>query len=381
MNPLRPKSAFLGFLRQRPVALLAVAVIAITVAVAIFAYPLSPDPSPHANRMILELGARPPGFRQMSFLVPARRERAQPSLRGKALLDGWHSPYDQVPIEGWIANDEGIALLHYVDEGMTDTLFYSYEALQIPDAKVQDKTALASYINQERVREIYYPLGSDQFGRDILSRLLVGTRISLSVGVIAVLLSLSIGIILGSLAGYFGGWVDEIVMWFINVLWSIPTLLLVFAITLTLGKGFWQIFIAIGLTMWVGAARLIRGQVKSLKEMDYVLAARSLGASPFRIIRRHLWPNMAGPIMVIAAANFAAAILIEAGLSFLGIGVQPPQPSWGLMIKEHYNFLLTNKPFMALVPGAAIMLLVLSFHILGNAFRDYFDVRDTPRQS
>jgi len=164
-------------------------------------------------------------------------------------------------------------------------------------------------------------------------------------------------------------------MWVINILWAIPTLLLVFAITLTIGKGFLEIFIAIGLTMWVSAARLIRGQVLVLREMEYVTAAKVLGLSDIRIIFRHILPNIAGPLMVIAASNFATAILIEAGLSFLGIGVQPPQPSWGLMIKEHYNFLLTDRPLLAIIPGIAIMLLVYAFNILGNALRDVLDVR------
>ncbi len=192
----------------------------------------------------------------------------------------------------------------------------------------------------------------------------------------AVILSLTIGIVLGAFAGYFGGVVDDAVMWVINILWAIPTLLLVFAITLTIGKGFWEIFVAIGLTMWVSAARLIRGQVLVIREMEYITAAKAIGLSDMRIIFRHILPNIAGPLMVIAASNFAAAILIEAGLSFLGIGVQPPQPSWGLMIKEHYNFLLTNKPLLAIIPGAAIMLLVYAFNVLGNALRDVLDVRE-----
>jgi peptide/nickel transport system permease protein len=177
------------------------------------------------------------------------------------------------------------------------------------------------------------------------------------------------------MAGYFGGIIDALIMWFINLLWAIPTLLLVFAITLSLGKGFWEIFIAIGLTMWVGAARLIRGQVMQLKQLDYISAAKALGYSNLRILFRHILPNIAGPIMVIAANNFAAAILTESGLSFLGIGVQAPQASWGLMIKEHYTFLLSHKPMLALIPGFAIMLLVFAFNILGNALRDIFDVQ------
>ena len=171
-------------------------------------------------------------------------------------------------------------------------------------------------------------VGTDKYGRDILSRLIIGTRVSLSVGLITVLISLTVGIILGSAAGYYRGRTDDIIMWLINVIWSIPTLLLVFAITLLLGKGFWQVFIAVGLTMWVNVARLVRGQVMATKELQYIEAGRALGFSNFRIIARHILPNIMGPILVIAASNFASAIVIEAGLSFLGVGVQPPQPSW-----------------------------------------------------
>jgi peptide/nickel transport system permease protein len=181
---------------------------------------------------------------------------------------------------------------------------------------------------------------------------------------------------LGALAGYFRGRTDDAIMWFINVIWSIPTLLLVFAITLVLGKGFWQVFIAIGLTMWVSVARIIRGQVLSVRELEYVEAAKALGFSHTRIILRHVLPNVLGPVMVVAASNFASAIVIEAGLSFLGVGVQPPQPSWGLMIKENYNFIITHNPMLALAPGFAIMLLVLAFNMLGNGLRDALQVKE-----
>jgi peptide/nickel transport system permease protein len=195
------------------------------------------------------------------------------------------------------------------------------------------------------------------------------------VGGIAVIISLLIGISLGSAAGYFGGRTDKIIMWFINVVWSIPTLLLVFAITLVLGKGFWQVFIAVGLTLWVNVARLIRGQVMSIRELEYIEAARALGYSDFRIISRHILPNIMGPVLVLASSNFATAIVLEAGLSFLGVGVQSPQPSWGLMIKENYNFIITHNPLLAIIPGLAIMILVLAFNLLGNGLRDALDVR------
>ena len=162
-------------------------------------------------------------------------------------------------------------------------------------------------------------------------------------------------------------------MWFVNVIWSIPTLLIVIAISLVLGKGFWQIFIAIGLTMWVEVARIVRGQVLLERELQYVESAKILGFSSFRIIYKHVLPNILAPIIVISAANFATAILVESGLSFLGLGAQPPIPSWGSMIKDHYSYIVMNKAYLAIIPGIAIMSFVLAFMLLGNGLRDAFD--------
>ena len=179
------------------------------------------------------------------------------------------------------------------------------------------------------VERTYY-LGTDRFGRDVLSQLIIGSRVSLSVGFISVLISLVIGITVGSIGGYYRGRIDNLVMWLINVVWSVPTLLLVIAITFALGKGFWQVFVAVGLTMWVEVARVVRGQVLGIREKEYVEAGRALGFSDFRIIFSHILPNIMGIVIVISAANFASAILLEAGLSFLGMGVQPPVPVLGI---------------------------------------------------
>ena len=210
-------------------------------------------------------------------------------------------------------------------------------------------------------------LGTDKFGRDYLSRLVAGSGLSLSVGLVAVLLSLLIGVPLGAFAGYLGGRFDAVVSWLLQVVWSIPTLLLVLAITLAFGKGFEQVFLAIGLSMWVEVARVVRGQTLAVRNIEWVEAGRVLGLSTPRIVFGHILPNLAGPIAVLASANFAAAILIEAGLSFMGVGAQIPMPSWGNLIRDHYGAILTGHAHLALLPGACIVGLVLAFNSLSNA--------------
>ncbi|MBL7722210.1 MAG: ABC transporter permease [Chitinophagaceae bacterium] len=344
-------------LKKNKGALFGLVVIIVAFFIAVFAYFIAPDPSPYANRIILEIGGEKPGFKQ-SFLKIKKEKEVISAGFFLQLNSGKEDAYYYMPITQYEKKGDSIIVQKFIDVGLSERQVYA-----------ASQTAANPVVTKK------FLLGTDKYGRDILSRIIVGTRVSLSVGFITVLISLSIGLILGSLAGYFRGKTDDIIMWFINVIWSIPTLLLVFAITLALGKGFWQVFIAVGLTMWVNVARLVRGQVLSVRELEYIEATRALGFSHTRTIVRHIWPNIMGPVMVIAASNFASAIVIEAGLSFLGVGVQPPQPSWGLMIKENYNFIITQNPMLALAPGFAIMILVLAFNLLGNGLRDALNVR------
>ena len=218
-------------------------------------------------------------------------------------------------------------------------------------------------------------LGTDRLGRDILSRLMAGTYISLMVGFIAVIMSLVLGLIIGVTAGYYRGRVDQILSWIINVFWSIPGLLVVMAFILAFGTGFWKVFFAVGLTMWVEVARVARGQVLSIREKEFVEAAISIGVSPFQMMYKHILPNIMAPIIVISSANFASAILIESGLSFLGLGTQIPAPSWGNMIRENYTMITTQHAYLALAPGLLIMLAVLSLMYIGNGLRHALDVK------
>ena len=350
------------FRKNKP-ALSGLFIILLCLMVSFFGYWLAPDNTPDADLQVLEVQSQPPGFEKLFLTVP--KSQIQETGIFSTLLYGSPSRFDYIPVNSYVVSGDSISVEKYVDEDTSVWIHYSISNIIGNNTK-----KIESCI----VRKTFL-LGTDVFGRDILSRLIIGTRVSMAVGFIAVLVALFVGIILGAMAGYYRGRTDDIIMWLINVVWSIPTLLLVFAFTIAFGKGFWQIFIAVGLTMWIGVARLVRGQVMAIRELEYVQAAKVMGFSDLRIIVRHILPNMTGPLLVVASGIFASAIIIEAGLSFLGIGIQPPQPSWGLMIRENYTYLITDKPMMALIPGLAIMLLVLAFNFLGSGLRDAFDVK------
>jgi len=245
--------------------------------------------------------------------------------------------------------------------------------------------AMAPYITPHDALEIHlqdrllkpnktYWLGTDDLGRDVLSRLMMGARVSLSVGFIAAGLSMVIGVWMGLMAGFFGKLVDTIISGLVDILMSIPALLLILAVVAIVPPSLVNIMIVLGLTMWAQYARVVRGSVLTLKQQDFVEGARAIGASRVRIMTRYLLPNVLAPIIVIATVNVAGAILLESSLSFLGFGVQPPTPSWGYMIGKGRSF-LRQAPHMATAAGMAIFFTVLAFNLVGDGLRDAFDPR------
>ena len=345
--------------RSNTAGMISLVFIVLCALMAIFAYFIIPDNTPDANTQILEISTQKPGF-EVDILLVNKPTKVEKVGFWRKMMNGQPSPYRQIPIDS-------------VKIGEKTTTAYLFNPEH--SGTVHEEIIDNSLLPENPVVHRKYRLGTDQFGRDFLSRLVLGTRISFSVGFIAVLLSVVIGLFMGGLGGFFRGRVDDVVMWLINVVWSLPTLLIVIAITFALGKGVVQVFIAVGLTMWVEVARVTRGQILSVRETTFVEAGRALGFTNARIIIRHIIPNILNPIIVISAANFATAILLEAGLSFLGIGVQPPMPSWGSMIKENYAYIILNDAYLAILPGIAIMLLVLAFMLMGNALREALNVK------
>lgn len=315
---------------------------------AAFAYLLIPDKSIDANEQHLQLIALKPGSEQY-FLMPDR-----------PYSTAWHWFFT-----GKNPKEQPIPISHLSVKG--DSMTYIVQGTSLK----QSETMLVK--DCYRLVKRTYWLGTDILGRDLWSRLILGLRVSLSVGLIAVVISLLVGVCLGAIAGYFRGWVDLCVGWLINVIWSIPSLLLVIAFSLVMGKGMWQVFLAVGLTMWVDVARIVRGQVLALREQEFVIAAQAMGFGHVRVIVHHILPNVVGPIVIMSASNFATAILVESGLSFLGLGVQPPVASLGMMIKEHYPYIIMDAAYLAMVPGMLILLLVLAFNLFGNGLSDAFD--------
>ncbi len=319
------KSRFFIYLRNDYAALLGFISILFFVFISLFGKWIVPDDSPGTDRQFPELALLPPG-KTIHYWIKVSPDQSE----------------------------EWIALANKPTNGI-GLRYNTNDTLKLGNGKLIT---------------IQHWLGTDILGRDVFSRIITGTRVSFFIGLMAVLISVLVGTWIGAVAGYFRGITDRLLSWLMNVLWSIPTLLMVLVLTLLMGKGLAAVFLAVGLTMWVDVARIVRGQMLGLREKEFTEAARSLGFSHFRILFKHLLPNTFTSILVVAASNFASAILVESGLSFLGFGVQPPTPSWGNMIEQHKNYILTGLPWLALTPGLCIVWLVLSFTFVGNALKN-----------
>ena len=337
--------------------------------VAVFAYVIIPDNTPMSNRINLSISNQSPGFKVDILKVP--KSYVEKSGFFQRIFFGCNDAFDYIPITSFRIHENNL----YYREFTGDADSMSVPENRISIQKFSESSAKSELdFREQNIIQRRFLFGTDRYGRDMLSRLLAGTRVTFSVGLVAVIISLITGLFFGSLAGFFRGRVDSVVVWLINVVWSIPTLLLVITITLVLGKGFEQVFIAVGLTMWVDVARIVRGQLFSIRELDYVSAGKAMGFRNFRIIGMHMLPNVIGPVLVVAASNFSTAILLEAGLSFLGIGAQPPMPSWGAMIKENYGYIIIpGSAYLAILPGLAIMFLTMAFTFVANGMRDAID--------
>lgn len=340
------------FLSHRP-AVFSLGIILIFTLIAFLGYFIIPDTSTTVNQQCLPLTAAKIG-QPVTYLYES------PPVRFESWIQGFSG--NPQPVVRYAVEDKSIKIQGKQLEGV----------LLGSDRKIQ-----LNYQNKNQIQRTHFVLGSDGFGRDLWSRMVIGLRVSLSVGLVAVFISLIVGIVLGSAAGYVGGWLDTFILWLIQVFWSIPGLLLVMAISIGLGKGIQTVFIAVGLGMWVEVARVVRAEIRSLKEREYVLAAKLMGFSAPRIIFVHIMPALWGPLIILSSANFANAILVESGLSFLGLGVQPPMPSLGSLIRENYPYLMLDSVHLLAIPAIVVVVLVMAFNWLGNGLNDAFRVKQT----
>ncbi|MDC3109860.1 ABC transporter permease [Flavobacteriales bacterium] len=334
---------------------ISVLIISLFFFISLFCYFIIPDKTINANSINLTIKSQKPGYKKMFF------ENVSVNYSIKNLFFGSEKIGESYPLDDYeIINDSIIKIINY-DESKKSLLDEKIIIIT-KDSNIHNNVhEIEKFISEKK-----FIFGTDIYGRDLFSRIILGTRVSLSIGLMAVFISNFIGIILGLISGYYGGNIDNVIVWVINIFWSIPTLLLVIALSLALGKGFWQVYIAIGLSIWVDVARLVRGKVISEKNKDYIFASKVLGYNDIKILINNILPNIISPILIFSAANFASSILLESGLSFLGIGSQPPTPSWGYMIKENYQYIIFGNSYLIIIPSIFLISMVLSFYYLSN---------------
>ncbi|WP_026998445.1 ABC transporter permease [Eisenibacter elegans] len=398
------------YIRKRffsnPPAVIGMGIVFLLGVVALLGYSIMPDQTPNAVDGSIEIKTQPPGFKVT--LLRERVDLREFEKRGffSKMIWGQPSNYKPYPITSYRVDEQNLVVYYTLfdhgniedskpiidliedlalNEDNAEPIYkvegdiVTYKTHEDGEVKTRTRKEVIDQFYRDCLREKTYLLGTDSQGRDLLSRLILGLRISFSIGFVSVIIALLVGVTLGSIAGFFGGWVDSIVMWFMSVVWSIPGIVLVIAISLALNsKGIWVAFVAVGLTTWVEIARLVRGQIMEIKQKLFVEAARALGFTNLHIIYLHILPNIIGPLIVVATSNFASAILIEAGLSFLGLGVQPPTPSWGSMVNDGFKT-VTSYPYLVLFPSICISLMVLAFNLFGNGLRDAYDPKGTAK--
>ena len=330
----------------------------ILVIVGVLGYAITEDPTPNANQIVPEWSNLGPGT-TVYYSQEASSESTPDSSEVGTASESQNPTETSNPSQA---------------QNSTETPSYLYWALGNPNTPkiiplknnptANPGAGMEADDSAKMVDKVWHSrtfwLGSDRFGRDILSRMIIGARISLSIGFFAMIASLLIGVIIGISSGYYGGKIDAFFSWLITVFWSVPTLLIALGLSMVFGKGYYQVLLATALSTWVEVARVVRGQTLQLKQREFILAAKITGFSNARIMFKHILPNLKGSLTVLATTNFASAILLEAGLGFLGLGVAPPTPSWGMMVKENLGYLVLDNSYLALVPGIAIMILVMA---------------------
>jgi peptide/nickel transport system permease protein len=355
--------------KKNKLAVLGLGVIFMLFVVCLFGYMLIPENTKDANSQRIDIKLKNPGFSMNYIALESSNTHSFSEY-----FFGTENPENSI----WLSDS------FYVS---SDLFFYQNKFhvwKSEPLSKILTKDEINNHqalekIVVSKIKKRTFWLGTDSLGRDVYSRLILGARISLSVGFIAVIISLLIGVVLGMLSGYYGGWIDRAIIWIINVFWSIPTVLLSMALLVAFPSEskhqYIIVFVAVGLTMWVDTARLIRGQFMQIKQKSFVEATQSLGFSDFRIIFKHILPNTFTTLVVITSSNFATAILLESGLSYLGLGVQPPTPSWGSMMREYFAYIGSDLSYLSIFPGMCISLAVFAFNAFGNGLRDAFDIK------